>query len=136
MTGAALQLGPYCVLLAAPHVALWGDDPCKGDSCVIPWPSRARRYGGARAAHASGCRGAGPGDRGCGSAAWRGARVILWPRPYMPRRPEDYDAAIAQVWVLYCVGLLTKAEATGCDGELRRMRESLAKFSEERGRQE
>ncbi len=47
-------------------------------------------------------------------------------------RSEDYDPAVAQVWVLYCAGLPTEAETTRRHAELRRIRENVAKAPEKR----
>jgi hypothetical protein len=129
MTCAALQL-TYCTTLAS----LGGNDLCEGDSCVIEFPRCRRPHRGAVVATAGGGRGVGRGDRGGHRAARPSARVILWPWPYSPRRSEDCDAADAQVWMLFCAGLLSETETSRRDGELRRMRGSLASIREEQGR--
>jgi len=102
-----------CAALAAPHVAVLGDNPYIADANVIEWTGSARRNGAARAAN--------------GGAGWRpphqpGGRVVLWPRRYWPRQPQDIDSAIIQAWKLRCAGLITEIDLIVRETEFHAMR--------------
>jgi hypothetical protein len=112
--------------VAMPLVAALGDNLSVPEGNVIPFPASARRYGSARLANAGGGRGAGPGDRGRRRIPRRGARVILWPHAYRPRRLEDHRSAVVFTWRQLSAGVIDDVETHCRLEELAAMRGWIA----------
>jgi hypothetical protein len=99
--------------LAVRHVAGPGFAPSTVAN-IVWFPDGIQRRAAARARGGDTGRQRPPGQPG--------GRVVLWPRRFWPRRPQDIDSAIIQVWRLHSCGIIDAIEVEIRESEYRAMR--------------